>query len=146
MQYAKDHLKRIPLDVPKTSYDEIKAHAAMQGETVNGFIKRAITETMQRDQAQPIQASAQQPSQNADTPILQSTSETESKPDPHTIAREMLDQQIEDNLLIEQFPDWYIHETAENPQKRELLLAYAVEHEDENSCCRQIVKRFRGIM
>lgn len=29
--------------------DEIKAHADMQGESVNAFINRAIDETMQRD-------------------------------------------------------------------------------------------------
>ena len=29
--------------------DEIKSHAAARGESVNGFIGRAITETMERD-------------------------------------------------------------------------------------------------
>lgn len=42
MQYAKDHLKRIPLDVPLQKYDEIKEAAAGAGETVNGYIKAAI--------------------------------------------------------------------------------------------------------
>lgn len=42
MQYAKDHLKRIPLDVPIQKYDEIKEAAAGAGETVNGYIKVAI--------------------------------------------------------------------------------------------------------
>lgn len=42
MQYAKDHLKRIPLDVPIQKYDEIKEAAAGAGETVNGYIKAAI--------------------------------------------------------------------------------------------------------
>lgn len=40
--------------------EKIKAHAATQGETLNGFIKRSIAETMQRDQAQSTNASAQQ--------------------------------------------------------------------------------------
>lgn len=40
--------------------EKIKAHAVTQGETVNGFIKRSIAETMQRDQAQPADVSAQQ--------------------------------------------------------------------------------------
>ena len=31
--------------------DEIKSHAAARGESVNGFIGRAITETMERDNA-----------------------------------------------------------------------------------------------
>ena len=48
-QYAKEKLKRIPLDVPKTAYEAIKAHADARNESVNGFIKRAISETMKRD-------------------------------------------------------------------------------------------------
>lgn len=47
--YAKEKLKRIPLDVPKEKYDEIKAHSDKMHESVNGFIKRAIDETMERD-------------------------------------------------------------------------------------------------
>lgn len=50
-QYAKDNLKRIPLDVPKATYEEIKTHAEAHSESVNGFIKRAISETMDRDNA-----------------------------------------------------------------------------------------------
>ena len=49
IQYARENLKRIPLDVQKKKYDEIKAHAEKTGEKVNGFIKRAIDETMERD-------------------------------------------------------------------------------------------------
>ena len=49
IEYAKKNLKRIPLDVPKEKYTEIKAHAVERSETVNGFIKRAIDETMLRD-------------------------------------------------------------------------------------------------
>jgi len=48
-QYAKEKLKRIPLDVPKATYEEIKAHAEAHSESTNGFIKRAISETMERD-------------------------------------------------------------------------------------------------
>ncbi len=35
--------------VPKGQKDTIKAHASAQGESVNGFIGRAISETMERD-------------------------------------------------------------------------------------------------
>lgn len=42
-QYAKEKLKRIPLDVPKTTYEEIKTHAEAHSESANGFIKRAIS-------------------------------------------------------------------------------------------------------
>lgn len=51
MEYAKSNIKRIPLDVQKDRYVEIKSHADKRGESVNGFIKRAIDETMERDNA-----------------------------------------------------------------------------------------------
>lgn len=41
-KYARENLKRIPLDVQKEKYDEIKAAAESAGMTVNGFIKAAI--------------------------------------------------------------------------------------------------------
>lgn len=41
----------IPLRVPKGQKDIIKAHAATHDESVNGFISRAIRETMERDNA-----------------------------------------------------------------------------------------------
>ena len=49
ISYAKKALKRIPLDVQKEKYDEIKAAADRAGETVNGYIKRAIDERMERE-------------------------------------------------------------------------------------------------
>lgn len=51
ISYAKEKLKRIPLDVQKSKYESIKAHAESRGESVNGFIKRAIDEAMERDNA-----------------------------------------------------------------------------------------------
>ena len=39
----------IKVRVPKGEKDKIKSHAETNGESVNGFIKRAIDETMQRD-------------------------------------------------------------------------------------------------
>lgn len=48
-EYKKDKLKRIPLDVSKEKYSEIQEHALNSGESINGFIKRAIDETMERD-------------------------------------------------------------------------------------------------
>lgn len=38
IQYAKNKLKRIPLDVQKEKYDEIKAAAVIAGESVNRYI------------------------------------------------------------------------------------------------------------
>lgn len=49
LEYAKKNLKRIPLDVTKDGYEEIKAHALKYDKSVNSFIKRAINETMERD-------------------------------------------------------------------------------------------------
>ena len=59
IQYAKQNLKRIPLDVPKTIYEEIKAHAEARSESINGFIKRAISEAMERDKSAPTAAEEQ---------------------------------------------------------------------------------------
>ena len=50
LEYAKKNLKRIPLDVQKEKYEEIKAAADRIGETVNGYIKKAIDERMQREE------------------------------------------------------------------------------------------------
>ena len=48
-KYAKEKLKRIPLDVQKEKYEEISAAASANGETVNGYIKKAIDERMDRE-------------------------------------------------------------------------------------------------
>lgn len=40
---------RINIAVPKGQKEEIKIHADSRGESVNGFIGRAINETMKRD-------------------------------------------------------------------------------------------------
>lgn len=50
-KYKANNIKRVPLDMQVSEYDGMKAHAAKQGESVNGFIKRAITETIERDNA-----------------------------------------------------------------------------------------------
>lgn len=49
IEYAKNKLKRIPLDVQKEKYEEIKAAATAVGESVNGYIKKAVDERMERD-------------------------------------------------------------------------------------------------
>ena len=48
-KYAREKLKRIPLDVQKEKYEEIKAAADAAGEKVNGYIKKAIEERMERE-------------------------------------------------------------------------------------------------
>jgi len=49
MKYAKEKLKRIPLDVQKEKYEQIKAAADAAGEKVNSYIKKAINERMERE-------------------------------------------------------------------------------------------------
>lgn len=44
---------RVNLTLPKGNKEAIKAHAAARGESVNGFISRAIGETMERDKNAP---------------------------------------------------------------------------------------------
>ncbi len=42
VKYRAENIKRVPLDIQLAEYERIKAHAQSNGETVNGFIKRAI--------------------------------------------------------------------------------------------------------
>ena len=49
-QWQKENCDRVNLILSKGRKDEIKAHADARGESVNGFINRAIDETMQRDE------------------------------------------------------------------------------------------------
>ena len=48
-KYREKSIKRIPLDVQKEKYEEIKAAAEKANESVNGYIKKAIDERMERD-------------------------------------------------------------------------------------------------
>jgi len=48
-KYMRENYDRINLTVEKGKKDAIKAHAESKGESVNGFINRAINETMERE-------------------------------------------------------------------------------------------------
>lgn len=48
-KYNEKAYDRIQLVVKKGEKDNLKTHAAAHGETLNGFINRAITETVERD-------------------------------------------------------------------------------------------------
>lgn len=48
-KYVKEKYDRVNVTFPKGQKEIIKAHADKYGESVNGFIQRAVTETMQRD-------------------------------------------------------------------------------------------------
>ena len=49
-EWIAEKLDRTNLTVPKGRKEIIKAHAAAHGESVNGFINRAINEAMEREQ------------------------------------------------------------------------------------------------
>lgn len=46
-KYNAENYERISLSVPKGEKDKIKAHAESKGESVNGFINRAIKQAME---------------------------------------------------------------------------------------------------
>ena len=48
-KYISKAYDRVNLTMPKGKKDAIQAHAEARGESVNAFINRAITETMERD-------------------------------------------------------------------------------------------------
>ena len=47
--WQKENVDRVNLTMPKGRKDEIKAHAEAQGESVNGFINRAIDNQISQD-------------------------------------------------------------------------------------------------
>lgn len=51
-KYKQEHMKRIPLDVQKSKYDEIKTAADNAGEPVNTYIKKAVDMRMESDNQQ----------------------------------------------------------------------------------------------
>ena len=48
-KYMAANYDEIKVRVPKGQKDAIKSHAESKGESVNGFINRAIAEAMERD-------------------------------------------------------------------------------------------------
>lgn len=50
---------KILVRLPKGKKDEMQAHAEAHSESVNGFINRAITETMERDNGAPAASEGQ---------------------------------------------------------------------------------------
>lgn len=47
--YAKKNLKRVPLDMKKTDYEQLSNAAIAAGMSVNGYIKQAIAEKIERE-------------------------------------------------------------------------------------------------
>lgn len=50
-KYVRQNYDRIEVKVPKGDKEVLQAHAQAQGESLNKFINRAITEQMVRDTA-----------------------------------------------------------------------------------------------
>ena len=50
-KYIAKAYDRVNLTMPKGKKEIVQAHAEARKESVNGFINRAISETMERDQA-----------------------------------------------------------------------------------------------
>lgn len=48
-KYMKENYDELKVRLPKGQKNTIQAHAQAQGESLNAFINRAITETMERD-------------------------------------------------------------------------------------------------
>lgn len=48
-KYNAANYDNLRIVVPKGTKDIIKAHADNKGESINGFVNRAINETMERD-------------------------------------------------------------------------------------------------
>ena len=48
-KYMKENYDVYQVRMPKGRKAEIKAHAEARGESLNGFINRAVDETMERD-------------------------------------------------------------------------------------------------
>lgn len=52
-RWQAENYDRINLTVPKGRKETIRIHAEGTGESVNGFVNRAIEETMERDKTAP---------------------------------------------------------------------------------------------
>ena len=50
-KYENEKIDKILIRVPKGMKDAIREHAAVRGESLNGFIWRAVYETIERDSA-----------------------------------------------------------------------------------------------
>lgn len=48
-KYNAEHYDTLHVKLPLGEKAQLQAHIAMTGETMNGFIKRAIKETIERD-------------------------------------------------------------------------------------------------
>ena len=52
LKYARENLKRVPLDLKKEEYERLSEVAKSANMSINGFIKAAINEKIAQDQGQ----------------------------------------------------------------------------------------------
>lgn len=50
-RYKARKIKRVPLDMQKTDYEHLARAASATGISVNGYIKQAISEKIQREES-----------------------------------------------------------------------------------------------
>ena len=55
-KYAKENYHRIPLEVRKDKYEEIKKAASDNEESINGYIKKAIDDRLNKDKKNKIES------------------------------------------------------------------------------------------
>lgn len=48
-KYKAKNIKRVPLDMQKSDYENLVSVAASRGKSVNGYIKEAISEKIERE-------------------------------------------------------------------------------------------------
>ena len=48
-KYKAKNIKRVPLDMQKSDYENLVIVSSMSGKTVNGYIKEAIAEKIERE-------------------------------------------------------------------------------------------------
>lgn len=52
-KYMKENYDEIKVRMPKGKKEIIQAHATKKGESVNAFVNRAVSETIERDKIDP---------------------------------------------------------------------------------------------
>lgn len=57
-KYMKENYDELKVRIPKGEKETIKAHAEAKGESLNGFINRAISQTIRQDEAAAEEADA----------------------------------------------------------------------------------------
>lgn len=50
IEYKRQRIKRVPLDMQKADYEELASAAKRAGESVNGYIKTAIQMRMKKEE------------------------------------------------------------------------------------------------